>query len=846
MKFKYKNLLVPAVMTALYGCGGGTDNEIVKIENKTAPMLDTSVLVVEGYTDAAAYANGDIKWMTSTYDNDDGKLEWEYRFKESAGSFPSNDSRNPEPVAHVEIDLLTGISDADNGSALSVENVQFLWEGPNCSDTLGNAPDYPEICDPILEALDLFDAEGNIIDTTFEQEEEIRELQNLPVTNELIYGLELKETSIMVNPSKFAPILRTGQTSQIHLIYKVTDGESSIDRRIKIVIDGEDTAPVFIELNEDGEPILDDDTGERKPFEIKPIVLSEKDEPIKINIAEGIYDQDIEDIEILKGEVGDLTEIYRSQDYTVERLDVLGVTAPEGTPPGVYNPTNDTTKWTEERGIVEYMVEIDPAPYADALNRGDSVDLEFTYQVSDDNNTTDRSFIVTIKGADVVNPPEFTEAVLDKPMGTNAAITTFDLKEGAFDLDGDNMQVIDFVAADGSTGYGIDLSNPNVVKVDPYGFLDLAPGESRTLSYTYRLTDGLFTSDERTLNINVTGANHNLFHKTNPDYNTFETGSLDGSAWQGGDGVASVAMEAAASGEYGLNVAADNTFMEIDVAGIEQGKIEEGDDYYISFNSKQNAAWGGVRVSFNKNGDTNDPFQIENSANGGTNDWVEHSLTYVDANEFFTKDATFDVTFRLATGTYDNFSMIKYDYQKSRDLIPDGVFTSGTAGGWAVTGDVTLAVTEEANRVQNTDDLQYGLEATAGPGGGTLYLDSNNLIQGGIKKGMRYILQFDLSNPTYSDPNGANPSPLLARIVDEETGNWVRKGAFAKPSSTEWNTYAYHLNTQSIGTDWNGNLGKYASDVDFDWENAKVRVEINIPGGQTFEIDNIKLFPVPQ
>ncbi|MDU0354345.1 hypothetical protein RS130_10755 [Paraglaciecola aquimarina] len=846
MKFKYKNLLVPAVMTALYGCGSGSsDNDIVKIENKVAPVLDTSALLVEGNSDAVAYADGVISWMTSTYDNADGKMEWEYRFKESAREFPSNDQRNPEPVDHIEIDLLTGITDADNGSNLTIKQVQFVWEGPDCSNTVATAPEYPEICNPILDALGFIDADGNIVNTIFEDEEEIREYQNLPITNEVIYGFQIKETSLMVTPSAFAPILVNGQTSQLHLIYKVTDGVSTIDRRIKVVIDGEDAAPVFLQRFIDSdEVVIDPDTGESIPQSEVSISLSEKSAPVRFNIAHGIYDQDIEDIQELIAEKGDLTEIYQSGHYSAERLSIIGVTGPADMPAGVFNDVNSVSKWTEERGVTEYTVEIDPAPYADLLSRGEEVDLEFTFQVTDGNNTVDRSFFVNIKGADLVNPPEFDEPTTEFSMSTSAFTTVFNLKSGAIDLDGDNMEVVDFVAAAGSDGYGVDLSNPNVVRIDPYGFLDLAPGEEQVLSYTYKLTDGSLTSDEHTLNITLTGANHNLLHKSEPAHNGFETGSLDGSAWMGGDGAASVASEAAAIGGYGLNVSADSTFFEIDQTGIDQGKIEEGDDYYINFYGKQSNAWGGVRVTFNKSGDTNDSFQIEESPNNGTTDWVEHTLTYLNADEFFQKDSTFDVTFRLGTGTYDNFSLVKYEYTKSRDLIPDGVFTSGNAGGWAVSGDVTLAVTEDANRLQNTDDLQYGLAAEGGAAGGVLYLDSDNLIQGGIKKGMRYILQFDLRNPTYAGTNGADPSPLLARIVDEESGNWVRKGAFAEPTTTAWNTYTYHLNTQSLGTDWNGI--KYASDVEFDWENAKVRVEIDIPGDQTFYIDNVKLFPVPQ
>ncbi|MGJ8682186.1 hypothetical protein [Paraglaciecola sp.] len=848
MKFKYKNLLVPAVMTALYGCGGGTDNDITVIENNIAPVLDTSALLIDGMSSAADYADGSINYMTSTYDNADGNMEWEFRFKESADKFPNPDTSNSEDVDFFEIDLLTGITDADNGSSLQVKDVRFVWEGPDCSSTIAIAPEYPEICEPILNELGLIDADGEIVNTTSVQEQDIRELQNLAATNEVIYGFQLKQTQLVVTPSEFAPILVNGQYSLLHIIYKVTDGKTTLDRRLKVVIDGEDAAPAFYQrfINSD-EIVLHPDTGEPLLQPEPSREISEKSAPIRIDIAAGIYDQDIVDIEELKDEVGDLTNIYRAQDYTAERLEIIGITAPEGTPEGVFNNAKSTIKWSEEQGVVEYNVEIDPSPYADLLERGDSVNLEFTFQVSDGTNFVDRSFFVDILGADIVNPPEFKEAVLEQTMSTSAFTTSFDLKAGAIDLDGDNMQVVDFVAADGSAGYGVDLSNPNIVKVDPYGFLDLAPGEEQVLSYAYKLTDGALTSEERTLNITLTGGTHNLMHSDMPEANGFESGTLDGTSWTGGDGALSVAAEAAYSGEYGLNNSADGTFMFLGEDGINQGKIEEGDEYYINFFAKQTNAWGSSRVTFNQNGDQSSVFQVEESPNNGTSNWMEHTLTYVNADEFFQPDSTFGLSFRLGVGTYDDFSLVKFQYKRELELIPDGLFSTGTSGGWQVSGDATLAVTEEANQVQNTEDLQYGLEVSGGANGGTLYLDSSQLVQGGVKTGMRYIVKLALRNPTYvnnPDTPSADPSALLIRIVDEETGNWVRKAGFAEPIETAFNEYYYHLNTVSTGTDWNGS--PYASDVNFDWTNAKVRLEINIPANQTFQIDNILMFPVPQ
>lgn len=829
MKFKYKNLLVPAVMTALYGCGGGTDNEIVRIENNSPPVLDVAALTIEG--------------VSSTYTNDAGQMEWEYRVKESADDYPNPDTSKSESVDFFEIDLLTGITDADNGALLQVNDVRFVWEGPDCSNTVGEGAAYPDICNPIYEALGFIDAEGNVINTNFEQDQEIAEMQNLPITSGVIYGFELKQSSVKVTPNMFAPILVEGDTSQLHIIYKVTDGETVLDRRLKVVVEGEDAMPTFIQQNSLGEPILDVTTSERIDVEQAVVPISEKSDPVFFNIVEGIYDQDIKDIQALQEDVGNLENIYQQQHYTAERLSVVGITVPEGVPEGVFSDSNSVVRSNEDTGVEEYFVQIDPSPYGELLQRGDTVNLEFKFQVTDGNNFVDRSFFVNIKGADEFNPPEFDEPVLTQNILTSEFPMVYSLKEGVIDLDGDATEIIDFTPAEGSTGYGIDLTNPNAVVVDPYAFLNLAAGEEKVLSYTYRITDGDLTSDERELRVVITGANQNLLHKNTPEANGFEGGSLEGTAFEGDAGLIGVTAEAAYSGSFGLNNAEGGTFLQLNEAGIEQGQIERRDNYYINFFAKQSDAEGGARVTFNKNADTNDVFQIEESPTLNTTEWFEHTITYVDADEFFQDDSVFDLTFRLDQGSFDDFSLVEFTYARFRDLVSEGQFSQGLAGGWQVSGDVTLAVTEDANRQQNVDDLQYGLEVTAGPDGGTLFLDSSQLVQGAVKTGMRYIVSFDLRNPTYSasEEKGA---PLGVSVVDENGTNYVRKSGFAEPSATAWNTYFYHLNTVSLTTDGLGT--PIASDAEFDWEGAATQLQFTIPAGQTFQIDNIRMFPVPQ
>ena len=842
MKFNYKNLLVPAILTILSGCDSSdSGNSSIQKGANSAPVLDTTVL-------ESAYGNYATVY-TGVGSADDGSesLQWDFTFTESDGNW--DDPNSDRKVDYLDINLLTGITDPDFGDALIVKDVIFTWRGPDCSQTTSTALDYPDLCNPILEELGLMqdDGEGGRIpiNTNFDQEEDIRELQNLPIVSTPLYGFDLKQDYLRVTPSMFAPILVTGQTAQLGIIYKVTDGEETIERRLKVVIQGEDKAPEFIQIDKYGEPITDQATGEYLPVDVTSASASEKDKVTIINLIEGIFDQDVYDAANLINEVGDLTKIYNiapRNDYSIETMRVHSFTPPEGILDGAYDIIEESK---EGVGVVSYNLVLDPSVYADQLAKGETEVLSFSYIVSDGTNDVARTFDFTIKGANEFNEPSFDEPVITKVVYTNENPQLVDLLEGVSDPEGDTMTLVDLVASTPEE-YGLvttDLVDTGKIVLDPYFFTYLAPGEVKDFTYTYKVSDGSLISEERTFTISITGANTNIANRGENSDPSFEKPIAEGPySWQwspSGASMLTIDAVAAHTGASGANNLEDNVFMRVNKPAFQQGIILEGDSFYLNFFAKQENAGSSINAIINEEGVWNNTAFEEATGNLGSTDWVEHTATVVDASDFFTENATFDVTLHGHKGFIDDFSLVKYQYALTRELSPESTFTLGSAGGWKVSGDATLEVLEEANRYANTDDTQYGLKVTGGAAATELYFDSSVFPKGAVKKGMRYIVEFDLKDEGFVSPN---PAALNVMFKEEGGTNVSRRLAYAK-QTTAWSHYALHINTASDGNDLNGPVN---SDVDFDWESVDVTFALQIPAGKTFHIDNIRIFPVPQ
>ncbi|EWH11753.1 hypothetical protein DS2_02980 [Catenovulum agarivorans DS-2] len=824
-----KSLLLPTAIAVLAGCGSDTNDA----SNNIAPVLTQSELEV---AHSSVYENA----------NKPGQIEWDFTFQESDDVFTQP---NGEVTDYYVIDLLQGVEDPD-GDYLSVEDINFIWVGADCSNFTARQ-NYPEVCDPILAHFGLTKEDS----TTWEQDQEIKKYQNLPLVTDPIYGFELHETSLKVTPSKFAPVLDTDQTAELAMVYYVSDGKEQIERRIKVEVVGENRAPIFLHQNEFGEPILDENL-EEQPVEDKytKLSLSEKSSPVKVNLLYGIYDRDVADVKALEAEIGDLANTYDDAHYKPELITVHSFTKPAGLIEGT--ATQVSGGYREGVGQYKYEFVFDPSPYKDDLARGETKELVFNYIVTDGVNDVPRSFTFTIVGANEKNEPLFDDADFVKTVSNVENTLAVDLAEGAYDLDGDVMSVVDFAPAAGSEDqYGIDTSEvltTRRIMVEPYAFTNLKPGDTQSFVYTYKLTDGELTSVERKFTIEIVGGQSNLFALgTNSDPG-LEQGSLAAGpfAWQWsptGEDKLEVNAGAARTGSYGLEAKEDNVFIRLNSTGFKEGTFSKNDRAYLNYWVTSNN-WQTVRVTLNQDYDYDKKFNLTDIPdNGGKpGQWIEHTMDLVDLDEkVYGDNAKFDFTFQTNARKLDDFSLIKYNYAPVRDLIPEGDFSDGIDGGWKATGTATLEVSEEANRVQGTDDVQYGLKVTGGASGGEITLDTSVFPQGKFKSGVRYIAQLDLKHPTFVDKSsgGAGPQPIYVR-VRADNGTMSQKMVYAKKSATAWNTYYIHINNQADSEYF---FGKLNTDVNYDWLSASgTTFSIAIPANHTYLIDNIRFFPVPQ
>lgn len=841
MNFTYKKLLVPAaIMTILSGCGGsGSDSGSSNTSQNAAPVLDAAALETQ---------------YSTTYISAADLLEWEFNFKESDDDF--NDVVGLEQT--YELDLLAGITDPDILDLLTVKNVTFMWEGPKCRNTFTTALDYPDICFPILEELGLMedDDEGGrrpMSNILFAQELEIVDLQNLPKISTPIYGFNIQQDTVLVTPSMFAPILTDGQTAIIGLIYEVTDGVNTINRRVKITVTGEDSAPIFIQQDEQGEPILDTETGERIPVEVTGVAASEKDGLIVVDLLQGIFDQDAYDVAQLERQVGDLANTYNVKnrvDFTRQQITVTNLMGPDDLLAGTLNSSN-LVKRTDEFGTTSFSLILDPSVYADQLVKDEEIVLTFTYTVSDGTNDVDRTFDFTIKGANLKNAPEFEaedQTVIHEVL-TNDVPLVINLFDKVTDPDHDEMFVADLEMSTSEYGiYQSRAASHGSIVLDPYFFSYLAPGETKDFTYTYKVTDGELTSAERVYTVRLKGANANLFAQTDNNDPGFEKYNLtDGPFyWQdsgSGDentvdaGQLAVNATSAYSGASGLESMIGPVFTRLDMSGIQQGRIKERDAFYVSLFTKQTNK-DNVKVIFNNDGDWNDLI-LEQASPSGSEEWVEHSFTVPSADPlFWSADTMFDVTFQSGIGFMDDVKLVKFNNNYVTRRLVDATFDSAGAGGWQISGDAMLEAVPEANRI--SAQAGNGLLITGGTVTTELYLDSIAFPQGAIKKGMRYIVQFEMRDEDFS---GTDATPLEVFFREEVAAGTISRQLKGAVKDTFWNSYQFHINTVSAGHDENGAVN---SNVDFDWTNAAVTFGLKIPAGATFHIDNIRVYPVPQ
>lgn len=834
---KVRNILIPSMLLALAGCGGSdSGGDGADSANNRAPTLNADMLETD---------RGTARTVAEI-------LQWEVSFSETETSFTAPPDAPGDFVDYYDIDLFAGITDPD-GDSLGVKNVTFIWSGPDCANTLVDAVNFPDVCDAILTALGF--TAGESVDS--EQARLIRELQNKPIVDEPLYGFEILAGSLRVTPRNFAPLLRTGETAEFGIEYVVTDGVNEIKRRLLAIVNGSDAAPSFVETNNDGSPRLDD-SGNQIPVLPPTLLASEKTEFLTVNMVSGLFDQDIYDVALREREIGDLASFYTVGNvYQPENLDIVnfGVTADNG----MTIPDGFATFVRRVDPVTNIMIAADlvlnPAVFVDVLSAGDVVELTISFDVTDGDNEVNRVIQMTVLGADLVNAPIFFDD-LEKAVNSTGGLARINLLEGAIELDSEKMSVVGLMPVDGTEDeYGIFINVDNAIVIEPYFFTYLKPTESKTLSYTYMITDGVLDSDERRVDITVTGTSGNLAARGAEVDPGFESGSLAASPWRF-EPAAGATSEAnlniidsdAHTGTNSLQGTEEGVIATLGVAGIQQDQLEEDDLFYVSFFAKiTDRAFSNLIMLLNR-GDTynqTDPLlNMGLPALGAVNNWAERIGTIV-APDYF--DPAGSETFSLSivmqnNAQIDDVSIVKFTKTLSRMLISGGTFGNPSTQGWGITGGASLEVTLDANRAVNPNGADYGLHVTNDTSEfQRLELDPAFFPQGSIKKGMRYVLQFDMRTPSYTAAGGA--IPINFGIYEVGGGAFSKRIEFAERSPTLWTTYYVHIDTTSDGVYFGGQLN---SDVNFDWESVTAQPVFFVRPGDELEIDNVSMYPVPK
>ncbi|MER2493785.1 hypothetical protein [Catenovulum sediminis] len=830
MNIKYKHLILPAAVAALFGCGGSNSNsDNMGSGTGDAPIFDASIFS----------ADGEIGEFVEVFDpsTNSNVMQLQYIFNES-DTFDGGSKT-------YDIDLLKGFSDPE-GDALRVTNLQFVWDGPDCSDTIVAAVNYLEYCAPFLTEAGFEIGES----ITFQEREEVRRIQGFPRTNELLYGFDLKQTVLRVTPSEFIPVLFQDEVSVVNISFDVTDGTSSVEHRLLAKVVGENSEPRFIQLDAQGNPLIV--SGEEQPVEPHNQRVSEKGANVSVNLLAGIYDADVQYNRTFTRQVGDLDSYYQYKNTNQYRVEKIGVNinlADGFTCSGVDCtglPSFASTQRVEDPitgDLSEFNLVFNPSVFADSLAKGEEATITYTFNVTDGNanNTVERTATFVVLGANEFNEPEFT-GPLEKTVLASDDIVTFDLFEGIIDLDGDDLSIDSVTIPAESDVFGISVNQETgEVRVDPYAFLYLDDGETETFTLSYIVSDGLLVSESRDFNLTVKASEANLLAD-----GTFESGVLD-NGWTSvtPEGI-TVSEFGAYSGDMGASVAIDNSVLRLNSNGISQGKIEENDRFFITWQSENAGTTAGVWANITATvkspqsaGNTN-LLPAYFSAMRGTLNQVLHTADFV-ADEDFTVDSNIELTFQTREGiTYDDVRMITYDYVQARNLIngADNNFNDGTAPNWNVNvATASATVTEEANRFDVDGQTLYGLSVSTGADWAALQLQPEGIKQGTFKSGIRYVVEFDFQNT-------GGPDNLTLTLIDEDSGNTLKSPKnFISQQSTLWQSMKFHFVTD---TDSEFFAGAIASDPSFDWSTAEnVRLEIALPPNTAFNIDNVRMYPVP-
>lgn len=144
---------------------------------------------------------------------------------------------------------------------------------------------------------------------------------------------------------------------------------------------------------------------------------------------------------------------------------------------------------------------INTGAYSD-LEEGESVEVVFTYQVTDGTETLNHSATITITGgADTPIPG----ADIEVSFNENSPNTTVNLLEGSTDPNDDPLSVINAVITSGDArGVTLDVAN-NQLLISPTAYADLEDGEFAVVVVDYEVSDDNGNSAPRKATVTIVG-----------------------------------------------------------------------------------------------------------------------------------------------------------------------------------------------------------------------------------------------------------------------------------------------------------------------------------------------------
>jgi VCBS repeat-containing protein len=517
---------------------------------------------------------------------------------------------------------------------------------------------------------------------------------------ETAVAFTLDGTVVTIDPAQFIG-LGTGEQADITIRYSLSDGTLSVENTATLTVTGVNTAP-------EATPI---DAG----------TVAETADPVVIDLLANATDAE-----------GD----------TLSLQDVV-VTVGEG-----------TASFSLEGGVLT----LDPAQFV-GLGAEESSEVSISYRISDGENLIDNTATLTVTGVNTA--PEVTP-IDAGTVAETADRVVIDLLAGATDAEGDTLSVQDVVVTVGEGTATFSLEG-GVLTLDPAQFGDLEPGETRSVSIAYRISDGAHLVDAAaSLTVEGTNTAPVVADVTIPAATVLAGGGFDASpdfdGWT------------ASTATTGL------TSVSFSTAGVDRSgtALSDGDDAVAVLR------FSGTASSFGGTG------------SGPT---LTSDLVAVQAGD--TLRVTYDLIAGASTGTWDNGGMIAELVDGSgtvvETLFSDAVTVGSSTG--LQTLDLTLTQT-------GTYGVRFTLQSTDGTFGGVvgaeLRIGEATLTRVGATESAPYSFDAALLTDGASDPDGGTVA-LLSVAGTSTAGARVSlaEGRISYDPDGAWD----HLAAGETGTD---------------------------------------------